>query len=126
MRKYVRQQQRWKKSWIRETFIAAMFMWKKNPIAALSFYTYAFLAFVAPIVFIRAIFYAPITTNDWPIMYLTGLALMLVLHGVYYWNYTKQKEWFLPVITFWFYTVMLMWQLPWALFTIRDSRWGTR
>jgi hyaluronan synthase len=127
LRQYVKQQQRWKKSWVRETFIACFFMWKKNPIAALSFYSYMFLAFSAPVVFFRAIFYQPIfVTHDWPIAYLFGLAIMLVLHGIYYRNHVKDSPWFLPAITFWFYTVMLMWQLPWAFITMRDSRWGTR
>lgn len=126
-RKYVKQQQRWKKSWIRETFIASSFMWRKNFFAALSFYSYIFLAFIAPIVFLRAVFYYPMfVTNEFPWVYLSGLALMLILHGVYYKNHFKKVSWALPVTTFWFYTVMLMWQLPWAFFTIKDSRWGTR
>jgi len=122
IRQYIKQQQRWKKSWIRETF-----MWRKNIIAAISFYSYMFLAFSAPIVFIRAVIYHPFfVTHEWPLAYLFGLAIMLVLHGIYYQNHVKKSSWFLPAITFWFYTVMLMWQLPWAFFTIRDSRWGTR
>ncbi len=125
--KYVKQQQRWKKSWIRETFIAASFMWRKNPIAALSFYSYVFLAFAAPVVFIRAVVYIPIFVyHKWPIAYLFGLAIMLIFHGVYYRNHVKNSPWFLPALTFWFYTVMLMWQLPWAFLTMQDTRWGTR
>lgn len=127
IRKYVKQQQRWKKSWIRETFIASSFMWRKNPIAAISFYSYMFLAFAAPVIFIRAVFYIPIfDSHAWPVAYLAGLALMLILHGVYYRNRVKDSPWFLPALTFWFYTVMLMWQLPWAFLTMRDTRWGTR
>jgi hyaluronan synthase len=127
LKQYVRQQQRWKKSWVRETFIACFFMWKKNPIAAISFYSYMFLAFSAPVVFFRAMFYYPIfITKEWPIAYLFGLAIMLVLHGIYYRNHVKNSPWFLPAITFWFYTVMLIWQLPWAFITMRDTRWGTR
>lgn len=126
-RKYIKQQQRWKKSWIRETFIACGFMWRKNPIAAISFYGYMFLAFAAPIIFIRAIVVYPILyTHSVPFRYLFGLVIMLLLHGIYYRNQTKKSSWFLPVIVFWIYTVILMWQLPWAFVTIRDSRWGTR
>ncbi|HWA64496.1 MAG TPA: glycosyltransferase [Candidatus Paceibacterota bacterium] len=126
-RKYVRQQQRWKKSWIRETFIACSFMWRRNTLAAISFYAYMFLAVAAPVVFIRASIYHPFfVTHRWPIAYFSGLGLMLLLHGVYYRNQVKKTAWFLPVITFWFYTIMLMWQLPWAFVTMRDTRWGTR
>lgn len=127
MRKYVKQQQRWKKSWIRETFIASSFMWRKNIFAAMSFYSYIFLAFAAPVIFVHAVIYYPIFKSHLlPFGYLIGLALMLLLHGVYYRNHVKGAPWILPVITFWFYSIMLMWQLPWAFVTLTDSRWGTR
>ncbi len=123
---YMRQQQRWKKSWVRETFIAGSFMWKKNPIAALSFYSYMFLAFISPVVFFRALVLYPITEHQWPVVYLLGLFLMLVLHGIFYRINTGRKQWILATVNFWFNTVILMWQLPWAVVTLKDSRWGTR
>lgn len=124
--KYMRQQQRWKKSWIRETFIASTFMWKKHPLAAISFYSYVFLAFVSPVVFLRAMLWHPFLTGTLPVVYLMGLFLMLFLHGLFYRIKVGPRAWFLAIVNFWFNTVILMWQLPWALFTIRDSRWGTR
>ncbi|MEK7649370.1 MAG: glycosyltransferase family 2 protein [Patescibacteria group bacterium] len=124
--KYIKQQQRWKKSWIRETLIASAFMWRKNFFAALSYYSYVILALSAPIVFIRAVIWHPYLTGSIPLAYLAGLFLMLLLHGIYYRTQVGPRAWFLSVMTFWFYTVMLMWQLPWAMITIRDSRWGTR
>ncbi|HEU0086004.1 MAG TPA: glycosyltransferase [Candidatus Paceibacterota bacterium] len=124
---YMRQQQRWKKSWVRETFIAAKFMWKKNPIAAISFYTYLFLAFAAPFVFFHAVIYYPLAiSGQTPLPYLFGLFIMLVLHGVYYRNQTKRTDWLTSSIAFWVYTVLLIWQLPWALLTMKDSRLRTR
>jgi hyaluronan synthase len=125
-RKYFRQQQRWKKSWIRETFIASSFMWRKNIFAAASFYAYVFLAFISPIVFFRAVIWHPYIYKELPILYLFGLFLMLFLHGLYYRIQAGTESWVLAICTFWFYTVILMWQLPWALVTIKDSRWGTR
>lgn len=124
--KYVKQQQRWKKSWIRETFIASTFMWKKHPLAAFSFYSYVFLAFASPIVFIRAMVWYPALHETLPVIYLTGLFLMLFLHGLFYRLQVGPRSWLLAIFNFWFNTVILMWQLPWAAITIRDSRWGTR
>lgn len=125
-KKYMIQQQRWKKSWMRETWIASGFMWKKNPLAAVSFYAYVFLAFASPVVFFRAVIWLPIMESTWPVIYLSGLFLMLLLHGLYYRIKVGPRAWFLAIVNFWFNTVLLMWQLPWALITIRDSRWGTR
>src|SRR3569623_1442790 len=67
--KYVKQQQRWKKSWIRETFIAASFIWKKNLFAAVFFYTYVFLAFAGPVVFLHAVVWNPVVSHLIPIVY---------------------------------------------------------
>jgi hyaluronan synthase len=124
--KYLKQQQRWKRSWTRETIIASMFMWKKNPIAAISFYLYIFLAITSPIIFFRALAWYPITTGKFPVYYLAGLLLMLLLHGVYYRINNKGNKWLLGVLSFWFYTVILIWQLPWAMLTMKNTGWGTR
>lgn len=123
---YRKQQQRWKKSWVRETFIAASFIWRKDAVAALFFYSYIFLAFAAPIVFVHAVVWEPIFYGILPIIYLSGLFLMLLLHGLYYRIYTQDRKWFPAVVSYWFYTVILMWQLPWAVVTIADNHWGTR
>jgi len=125
-KKYVKQQQRWKKSWVRETFIAASFIWRKDLLAAIFFYAYIFLAFAAPIVFIHAVLWVPILHGTWPLVYLSGLFLMLLLHGLYYRIHVQDRRWLPAVASFWFYSVILMWQLPWAFFTIADTRWGTR
>jgi hyaluronan synthase len=126
MSKYMRQQQRWKKSWIRETFIASSFIWRKNPIAAAFFYGYVFLAFAGPVVFIHALIWNPAVYHIIPWVYLAGLFLMLMLHGIYYRIHVHRQKWVSAVAAFWFFSVILMWQLPWALVTIADTRWGTR
>lgn len=124
--KYMRQQQRWKKSWMRETIIASTFLWRKNPIAAFFFYCYVFLAFAAPVVFVHAVLWNPLVHHIVPYVYFIGLLLMLILHGIYFRIHVGKQPWLFAVISFWFYTVILMWQLPWALLTIADTRWGTR
>ena len=72
-----------------------------------------------------------ILTNNWVFAYapnhrLELLLLMLFLHGLYYRIKVGPRAWFLAILNFWFNTVILMWQLPWAVATIKDSRWGTR
>jgi hyaluronan synthase len=101
-------------------------MWKKSPLAAAFFYIYVFLALVAPIVFFRAIFWHPYQNATLPLVYLFGLFLMLLLHGIYYRIEVGGKKWFLAIVSFWFNTLILIWQLPWAMVTLSDNRWGTR
>jgi hyaluronan synthase len=122
----MKQQLRWKKSWIRESLIAAKFMWKKHPIMSISFYLGIILPIISPVVVLRAMVWYPITTSHAPYYYLIGLALMALLYGLYYYIYTKDGKWIYGVLFATFYTLILIWQLPYAMLNLRDSRWGTR
>lgn len=125
-KKFLRQQFRWKKSWVRESLIASRFIWKKNPIMSISFYLGIFLPLFAPVVVVRALVWYPAETGRIPWYYLVGLALMAVVYGLYYYIFTKDKKWVYGVLFATFYTIVLIWQLPWAILNLRDSRWGTR
>lgn len=125
-KKFMRQQLRWKKSWIRESMIAGSFMWKKNPIMSLGFYLGVILPLLAPFVVTRALVWFPLETGRTPMYYLSGLALMAVVYGLYYYFYTRDRKWVYGVVFATFYTIILIWQLPYAALTLRDSRWGTR
>ena len=56
MKQFLRQQLRWKKSWIRESLAASRFMWKGHPINAALFYSSIILTFMAPHVILRVVF----------------------------------------------------------------------
>lgn len=125
-KKFMKQQLRWKKSWVRESLIAGTFMWKKNPIMSISFYLGVILPLMAPIVVARALIWFPITTHKAPFYYLIGLALMAIVYGLYYRIYIKDNKWIYGVLFASFYTLVLIWQLPWAILNLRDAKWGTR
>lgn len=125
-RSFMKQQLRWKKSWVRESLMAGKFMWKKNPIMSFSFYLGVILPLIAPIVVFRALLWYPFITNTLPLFYIFGLILMAIIYGLYYYIYTSDKKWIYGVIFATFYTLVLIWQLPWAIVNIRDPRWGTR
>lgn len=124
--KYLRQQLRWKKSWIRESFRASAFMWKKHPLMSISFYLGLILPLIAPVIALRAIMWYPYATGNLPAYYLIGLMLMGILYGLYYYIYTRDSSWFLGVVFTSIYALLLIWQLPYAMLTIRDPKWGTR
>lgn len=125
-RQFMKQQLRWKKSWIVESIKAMRFIWKRNPIMSISFYTSVMLTLLAPIIMVRSLVWYPITTNNGPWFYLFGLTLMAFVYGVYYYNHTNDKKWFYGVLFSSFYSLVLVWQLPYAALKLRDSRWGTR
>lgn len=125
-KQFMKQQLRWKKSWVRESLKAATFMWKRNPIMSLSFYISIILPLLAPLVVARSLIWFPLYTKNIPWFYLFGLVLMAFIYGIYYYIYTHDKNWIYGVVFSAFYTLILIWQLPYAVLNIRDSRWGTR
>lgn len=126
LKKFMRQQMRWKKSWTRESFRAGLFIWKKNPIMSASFYLGLILPLLAPVVVVRALVWYPAETGLVPWFYITGLLLMAFVYGLYYYAYTRDSRWIYGVLFTLFYTFILIWQLPWAILRLRDSKWGTR
>lgn len=125
-RKFMRQQLRWKKSWVRESLIAGKFIWKRNPIMSISFYLSVILPLLAPVIVFRALIWYPTTTGLLPWFYIFGLALMAMAYGLYYYIYVGDRKWVYGVFFAAFYTIVLIWQLPWAILNLRDARWGTR
>ena len=55
---FLKQQMRWKRSWLRESLIASKFMWKKEPFAALTLYR-SNGSYFAPIVVVYNLIYIP-------------------------------------------------------------------
>lgn len=126
MRKFMRQQLRWKKSWVRESMKAATFIWKRHPAMSIAFYMGVILPLLAPLVVLRALIWYPFTTHHFPYYYLAGLTLMAFIYGIYYYIHTRDRKWVFGVLFATFYTLILIWQLPYAILNLRDSRWGTR
>ncbi len=125
-RKFLRQQLRWKKSWLRENGRAAAFMWRKNPIMALSFYVAFLLPLLAPLVLARVFLTGPLIEGAAPVWYVAGLLVMAVTFGLFYRLHHRNGVWLYGVAFTFLYITCLVWQLPYALLTMRDNSWGTR
>jgi hyaluronan synthase len=123
--KFFKQQLRWKKSWIREGTTAARFIWKKNPLAALSFYINMLLPIFGPFVVLNIIFYS-IINKQFPIVYFLGSMVMSAIFGAFYYTKSSNKLWWYVTLFSLLYTTVLVWQMPYALFKMRDTKWGTR
>lgn len=126
MKQYLKQQLRWKKSWTRESLLATLFIWRKNPIMVLSFYTGIILTLLAPVVVLRALVWYPLVYQQFPLQYLVGLLMISFMYGFYYYIQTGKNIWAVGVIANWAFALLMIWQMPYAVLTLRDSRWGTR
>lgn len=123
---FMTQQLRWKKSWVRESLKASVFMWRKHPLMSAAFYLGIILPILAPIIVIRALVWYPITTGQLPWFYVFGLCIMAIIYGLYYYINMNDKRWVYGSFFAVFYTIVLIWQLPYAILSLRNSKWGTR
>jgi hyaluronan synthase len=125
-RMFMRQQMRWKRSWIRECFRASSFMWRKPPLMALSFYLGLILPILGPAIVFRAIIYVPLFHLGSPLMYLFGILLMSMMMSLTYLYVKRSKLWIYGILFCFLYMFVVIWQLPWAMVTYMTSSWSTR
>ncbi|MEK5037286.1 glycosyltransferase family 2 protein [Sporosarcina sp. FSL K6-3457] len=123
---FLKQQMRWKRSWLRESLIAGTFIWKKEPFMALFFYVGLIVPIAAPIIVLYNMLYVPIVHNVFPTTFLMGLLLMALLMSVAHLLFRKSKLWIFGFVFCAFYEFILLWQMPVAWVTFWKSTWGTR
>ena len=127
LRKFFRQQLRWKKSWLRESIEVVRHFWKKNPIAALFTYVSIAFPFMAPWVVGHAVlsrFAGGQMSGLW--FYLIGSYAMALLYSLYYAYKRPDGFWHHGMTFVALYMCVLVFQTYWGILTMRDTRWGTR
>ena len=125
-RVFLKQQMRWKRSWLRESLMAGTFMWRKEPFAAVNFYIGLLVPIMAPIVVAYNLFYVPLTQHIFPTTFLVGMLLMSLMMSVAQLFFRKSSTWYFGFLFCIYYEVVLLWQMPVAWVTFWKSTWGTR
>lgn len=127
LRKFLKQQLRWKKSWLRESLTVCRYFWRKHPVAALFTYTSIAFPFLAPLVVGRAVFYrAASGQTDGIWIYLIGTYAMALLYSLYYAHQRETGLWHHGLSFVAVYMGALVFQTYWAMATMRNNHWGTR
>jgi cellulose synthase/poly-beta-1,6-N-acetylglucosamine synthase-like glycosyltransferase len=126
MRRLLRQQVRWKKSFVRNVFFVGRFQWRRGPVPALLFYGRAIFIVAAPLMAIRHLVWLPAQgAYD-----LCGLYLVGVLFKGCIWALAYRAE--NPDCPRWVYrplmsiltVIGLSLLLPYSLLTIRRGVWA--
>lgn len=123
---FLKQQMRWKRSWLRESMIAATFMWRKEPFMAASFYMGLLVPLLAPIIVVYNLFYIPLTHHIFPITFLLGMLAMALLMSFAQLLLRRSSIWLYGLWFCLYYEAVLLWQMPVAWVTFWKSTWGTR
>lgn len=123
---FLKQQMRWKRSWLRESFTAGTFIWKKEPFAAVFFYVGLCVPILAPLVVIYNLLYVPITTFAFPTTFMVGMLMMAMMMSTAQLFLRKSTTWIFGFVFCLYYEAVLLWQMPIAILTFWKSTWGTR
>lgn len=125
-RVFLRQQMRWKRSWLRESLRAGGFMWRKEPLMAMSFYMGLVIPLIAPIIMVYNLIVVPLTLHIFPTTFLLGILMMSLLMSFTQLRLKKSNLWIYGLWFVIYYEAILLWQMPYAWLTFWVSDWGTR
>ncbi|MFH9292263.1 glycosyltransferase [Streptomyces sp. NPDC017520] len=122
----LRQQVRWKKSFIRNLFFTGGFMWRRGAGPAALFYGHVLWVLAAPVMAFVHLVLAPAQgAFALTALYLLGVLLKGCAWALAYKiDHPDDTRWrYRPLMSV-FSALVLAWLLPWALFTVRRGVWA--
>jgi hyaluronan synthase len=127
---FMRQQERWKKGYVRTNFFVSSFFWhRRNPLMALMFYIEFMATFTAPLIMLAVFLYAPLVQHEY--YYSLSFVASLFFKGLaigldYRYRDPSAKNWKYYPLTVAVTNFVLSWVLFPALYRFRENRWLTR
>jgi hypothetical protein len=121
----IKQQVRWKKSFIRNIFVTGRFYWRRPLLPALFYYVHVAFVLVGPFVAARHLIYLPLRGDPVsPVLYLAGILTIGLSFGLAF-RYEN------PGSTRWIYrpamsllsTLVFSWLIFYSAATIRKMTW---
>jgi cellulose synthase/poly-beta-1,6-N-acetylglucosamine synthase-like glycosyltransferase len=126
VRPFLRQQVRWKKSFVRNLFFTGSFMWRRGAASAFLYYGHVLWVVVAPVMAIRHLVWAPLQ-GLWllTLLYLCGIVLKGTAWGLAFKvdNPSSGRWRYRPLMSL-MSAMVLAWLLPYSLATIRRGIWN--
>jgi cellulose synthase/poly-beta-1,6-N-acetylglucosamine synthase-like glycosyltransferase len=122
----IRQQVRWKKSFVRNLFFTGSFYWRRGVIASLIFYGHAFWVMVAPVLAFRHLIWLPLHGRYFvTVLYLCGICLKGAIWAMAYrvQNPGDRRWIYRPIMSVLSATV-LSWLLVYSVLSLRKSVWS--
>lgn len=123
---FLKQQNRWKKSWTRESLVTIRYVWRRNPAISIPFALTVLFTLSAPVMLLRGMALQPALNGSDPMVYVMGLYAMAVVYALYYGLRTHAADWWAGLAFPFVYIGLLVWQVYWSIATVNQSGWGTR
>ncbi len=124
----IRQQIRWKKSWIINSFFTAKFILRTNPfIGLLYFLPLVLISLLTPFIAIKTLVFAPIITGVLPIHYILGVFLVTTLFALTAVSLNPKSNKWLYLYPWAFLNMILFsYLILYSAARLQDRKWGTR
>lgn len=129
-RGFLKQQERWKKGYLRTNFFVSSFFWqRRNPLMTLIYYVEFMTTFTAPLILFTIIFYEPFVLKQyWYPLFLIGSLLLkgFAVGFDYKFRDPAAKHWMYKPLMNVITNFVLSWVLFPALWNFRKNKWLTR
>jgi cellulose synthase/poly-beta-1,6-N-acetylglucosamine synthase-like glycosyltransferase len=126
--RFIRQQIRWKKSFIRNMFFTGSFYWRKPKLMAFVYYTSVLFTLISPFIAFRAIVLLPLQGDIWSgPLYLAGIIYVSMLFGLDYKLHNPNSHYWIyrPLLSL-LSTLVISWLIFYSALTINKNAWLTR
>jgi hyaluronan synthase len=128
LKKFLKQQIRWKKGWLVNSIFASTFIIRRDPFVAFTYFFPLFvISLITPFIAVKSLILGPILRGTLPLYYISGVFLMSFIMTLYYrWISRENKYW--PFVFVWSAVnmVFLSFVLFYSVATIQNRKWGTR
>lgn len=125
-RRVLKQQIRWKKSFIRNIFFTGTFYWRKPILPALAYYAHILFVLVGPFIVFRHLLYLP-SNGNWitAVLYILGIVFVGFCFGLAYkLEDPHSHKWIFRPLMSLLSTLVLSWLIFYSIATIRRMVWS--
>jgi len=121
----VRQQVRWKKSFVRNIFVTGRFYWRRPFLPALFYYTHVVFVILGPFVAARHLIYLPLHGDPISmVLYLAGISIIGLSFGLAYRHENPgSRRWLYRPLMSLMSTVIFTWLIFYSVATIKRMTW---
>jgi len=126
LRRILKQQIRWKKSFIRNIFFTGAFYWKKPALPALFYYLHIIFVLIGPFIAFRHLIYLPAQGHIYSaFLYIAGIAFIGFIFGLAFKLENKDSHmWIYRPLMSLMSTTIFSWLIFYSALTIKKMVWS--
>ena len=124
-KRVIKQQVRWKKSFIRNMFFTGLFYWRRPLIPSIAYYLHILFVLIGPFIVLRHLIYLPINGDILAaLLYLLGIIFVGFMFGIAYKLENKNcSRWVYRPLMSIMSTLLLSWLIFYSTATIKKMIW---